>query len=72
MSDQQKWQGLSPEYKKSRRSMNDGRCLEARCSEDGGVDVRDTEHRDLGALKIAPDAWGALVGVLGPRGGRER
>jgi hypothetical protein len=51
------------DWYKSSYSPNGANCVEAR-EHAGGVDVRDTQHRELGQLAFAASEWTALLDSL--------
>lgn len=51
------------DWHKSSYSPNGSNCVEAR-EHAGGVDVRDTQNRELGQLEFAVSEWTALVDSL--------
>ncbi|WP_444961213.1 DUF397 domain-containing protein [Nocardiopsis sp. M1B1] len=51
------------DWHKSSYSPSHSNCVEAR-EHAGGVDVRDTQNRELGQLEFAASEWTALVDSL--------
>ncbi|ADH69326.1 MULTISPECIES: DUF397 domain-containing protein [Nocardiopsis] len=51
------------DWHKSSYSLNGSNCVEAR-EHAAGVDVRDTQNRELGQLEFAASEWTALVDSL--------
>lgn len=55
---------VTPCWRKSTRSANDGNCVEVADNLPGVVLVRDSKDRSGPALTFRPDAWRSFVGVL--------
>jgi hypothetical protein len=52
---------LGSDWAKSSYSFANGNCVEARASEDGGAQVRDTKDRDGGTLSFTGPEWEAFI-----------
>ena len=51
-------------HKSSYSNESGGNCVECRTATANRIDMRDTQHRDLGHLSFPPTEWRALLGSV--------